>query len=252
MRPLILFTIFAVMVSILAPFAGADELPDVYLEEYYVHSGMRIDVPKEGVTRSWISGDKMKQTTLNGQEVYIYRADIGKVFIVNPIRKAYLVLPISQIREATEKDLQMYMPYKDGKFIVPDKLYRKTGKTKMVFKWKAFEYEVLAGQEAPEMTSKTTMWVTNDIKFESDFVVRIFMITMGNVISPRLQKLFKKMTELDGYPVQTITTSVYRNQSFTTTKTLTKIEKLNKIDQSIFDIPSDYTEVTPTTPVNPK
>ncbi len=252
MRIVISFSILTLLTLLPAVSVYCEDLPDVYMEEYYVHSGMRVDVPKEGITRSWISGAKLKQTTLNGQEVYIYRADLGKVFIVNPIRKSYIVLPISQIRQMTEKDLMIYMPYKDGRFVVPEKLYGKTGRTKTIFKWKADEYEVLAGQQGPEMKSKTMMWISKDTKFGNDFVVRIFIITMGNEISPKLKDLFKKMTALDGYPVQTITTTNYRNQVFTSTKTLTKIEKVKNMDQSIFDIPVNYTEVSPSVPVAPK
>lgn len=238
-----LCSILIAFILLLAPMVFAGETADVYMEEKMEHSGVGMNTMSGGVIKSWISGNKLKQQNPGGNEIFIFRADLGKVYIINAIKKSYMEVPLSQMRALTEKNLEIYMPPtgSDGK--MPESIYKKTGKTKTISKWQCYEVEVLAGQTAPEMQSKTTMWVTKNLGFGHDFVVRIFKITMGNEVSPKLQELFEKMTALDGYPVQTITTTTYRNQNLTSTKTLVKIEKKKKIEPLIFEVPAGYTKV---------
>jgi hypothetical protein len=229
-------------------FAFAQALPDVYIEEMVSGTGIAANSGFNGIIKSWISGSKLKQVAPGGQEVILYRADIGKVYMMNPARKVYIELPMEQMRMMTEKALEVYVPIKNGKIQVPDALYKKTGRTRKIGAWNTYEVEVLTPQAGPEMISTTKLWVSKDTGMSNDFVVRLFRITMGDKVSPEFQKLFEKMTDIDGYPVETITTATFDNQTFTTTKTVVKIDLKEKIDSSIFDVPSDYTKVEPPKP----
>ena len=227
--------------------AFAQQLPDVYIEEQLVGPSLSGGLPGTGVIKSWISGRKLKKEAPGGEEVFIFRADLNKVYVVNTTRKSYIEIPMSEMRMMTEKSLDMYIPKKNGVVQLPDELYVKTGKTKKIGAWKTYEVEVNSMQSGPGMESKTTMWVTKDLDFDHSFLIRIFKITMGDEVSPDLRKLFDKMTDLDGYPVQQITTTTFQNQTFTSTNTLLKIER-KKIDDSVFVVPGDYTRIEPPKP----
>jgi antitoxin component of RelBE/YafQ-DinJ toxin-antitoxin module len=229
-----------VMLALFVCPVSAQVQPDVYFEETIVSPPVGGQPALAGTISTWMSGGKLKMQSPEG-EVMIYRADLDKVFMVNPIQRTYIEMPMASIRSMTEGSIEMYLPMKDGK--VPDQIYKKTGKTKKIGSWNTHEVEVAAGQSAPGMTSKTTMWVSSDTGFGHDLMVRLFRATMGQKISPKMQMLFEKLASLDGYPVQTITTSTFNQQTITTTKTLKKIEKREKIEPSVFEIPKDYTKV---------
>ncbi len=233
---------------LLASSAFAQRLPDVYIEEE-----LKIESPSQAFSqgfmlKSWVSGRKLKQDNPTANQVMIFRADTGKVYMINPIRRMYQEVPISEIRQMTEQGLAVYIEVKDGKIQIPETLYKKTGKTKKIGKWNCYEMEMLAQQTGPGMDTKTTMWVTKDTGFSHDFLVRIFKISMGDQVSPELQKLFDKMTAVDGYPVQTITVSNVQGQKVISTKTLVKIEQIEDIDSTIFDVPAGFTKVVQPTP----
>lgn len=231
--------------------AAGPVLPDVYIEE-------RLDgppiagVPTGGVIKSWVSGIKLKQINPSGEEVFIFRADLGKMYMVNSTRRAYLEMPLTQVRQMTERSLDIYIPRINGVPTIPDEIYKKTGRTKKIGQWNVYEVEVVPGQSGPGMSSKTTMWVTKETGFDHAFMVRLFKITMGEQVSPDLQKLFDKMTALDGYPVQTITTTTFQNQTYTSTKTLVKIERRDNMPANLFEVPTGYTKIEPPTPGSAK
>lgn len=223
--------------------AVAEEEQDWYIEERvsgHVPGGSQT---MNDVVKSWISGNKLKQVSKAGQEIIIYRADIGKAYLINPVQKAYMEIPLSEMRQVTEKQLTTYVPNVDGQMKIPDNLYEQTDETKKIGKWTARKTKVLTGQSIPELKSQTNMWFTDNSDFSIRILIRIFEITMGGKVSDQMKELFDKMTNLPGYPVQIETTTVYRNQTFSTTKTVLKIEKQKSIDPMIFDVPTDYTKV---------
>lgn len=234
---LVIFLIF------FASVAMAQKEQDYYIEERISGQLSSNSQTVNDIVKSWISGQKMKQTSKGGQEIIIYRADQGKAYLINPVQKAYIEIPLSEMRQMTEKALSTYVPVVDGKLQVPDKLYEQTDETKKIGPWTVRKMKVLTGQKLPEIQSETGMWFAENSGFDNSILIRVFKVTMGGQVSPEMKKLFDKMTNLPGYPIQVETTTTYRNQTFSTTKTVIKIEKKMNIDPMIFDVPSEYTKV---------
>ena len=230
--------------------ALAQQTSDVYMEEQVNSPGKDASQPFTGIIKSWVSGKKLKQELPGTKQSIVFRADLGKVYLLNPAQKIYIEVPIDQMRAGAQKSLDMY---KDESGKIPDTIYKKTGKTKKVGKWNTYEVELPVEHPSPGAETRTTMWVSKETGFDHEFLVRIFKITMGEKISPELQKLFDRMTALDGYPVQTVKVTTYNNETYTETSTVLKIERKEKIDQSIFEVPKDFTKAKPPSspPVTP-
>lgn len=238
----ILFVLCA-CVFLLGQATFAEDLPNVYIEEMLTAPPAPGQPAFNGIIRSYIAGKKLKKVSPGGNEEIIYRGDLKKVYILNPMRKVYIEMPMDQMRTITEKSLNMYVPTKDGVPQIPDELYVKTGNTKKIGQWNAYEVEVKAGQVMPDTQTTTTMWISKETGFDHNFFVSLFKLTMGDEVSPHLKKLFEKMTNIDGYPVQTVTTTSYMNQNYTTSITVLKIERKKAFEDSVFEIPEGYSKV---------
>ena len=221
---------------LLAPFAAAQE-PDIYMEEKFETPAMGNQPAVNGIMKTWISGDKLRKQDPTGGQIIIYRGDLGKVYIVSPLQKAYVEMPMAEITRIAEQTLQMYVPSTGQQ-----ELYKPTGKTKQIGKWSTSEVEVVSGQSMPGIESKTTMWVAKGSSFEKSVLRRIFETSLGKNFSPQVTKMLDKLSALEGYPVQMTTTTTAQGKTYTSMVTLLKMEK-QKVDPAKFEIPDDYTKV---------
>ena len=215
-----------------------------YIEEVLTSPPMFGQEAKEETVKTWILGtDMMRKDTKNGAESIIFRIDKGMLWIVSHAEKSYIEMTMEQFQSLASIGMAMFGKTSEtGEFEVPEIIFKRTGRTKKIGKWDCYEVDV---QGQGLMGAKSTQWIGTNTGFDTDIYVRIFKLTFGNNVPPEFHKLFEKMTtELDGYPVQTVTSINFGEQKYETTQTLIKLEK-TAIESSRFDVPAGYTKRTP-------
>jgi len=221
---------------------------DSYYIEERVQSNSPQHPPIDGIMKSYIKGDLLRREAPDGVEVNIFRPDRQLVWLINTTRKSYAEIPFEVFRQNAELELMSMMPPgPDGQPHVPDTLYDPTGKTRKIGKWSCKEYKRKNEPKMQGVTSTTTLCVSKETGLPKELTLRIFSITLGKELKPPIQKLLDKITELDGYPVQTTTSITAPQIQSNTTQTLIKVEK-RAIPDDIFELPAGYTKINMPTP----
>jgi len=185
------------------------------------------------ITRSWIKGVKMRTDAQNGNDVLIIRPDLELVYNINMQRKIYSEMPISLYRQAAKSAMPM---------LAADSTYRVTGRNKKISKWSCREVIVAEETDQFGQKMKTIWWVSNDVGLEKKILRHIMAITFGTENDAMTMRFFEKLTNIDGYPVQTETSFTLRGQTVKKIQTLKKLEK-QEIDNKLFELPEGLTKL---------
>lgn len=185
------------------------------------------------ITRSWIKGVKMRTDAQNGNDVILYRPDLELVYNINMQRKIYGEMPISLYRQAAKSAMAM---------LAADAAYRVTGRSKKINNWNC--KEVIVAEDTDQFGNKmrTVWWVSNDVGLEKKILRHIMAITFGTESDAMTMRFFEKLTNIDGYPVQTESSMTLRGQTVKKIQTLRKLEK-QEIDDKLFELPEGLTKI---------
>jgi len=185
------------------------------------------------VTRSWIKGVKMRTDAEGGNDVTIIRPDLEMVYNINMQRKIYSETPISIYRRAAKLAMPM---------LAADPTYRVTGRNKKINNWNCREVIVAEETDQFGQKMKTVWWVSNDVGLEKKILRHIMAITFGTETDAMTMRFFEKMTNIDGYPVQTESSMTLRGQTVKKIQTLRKLEKQTIADKT-FELPAGLTKI---------
>ncbi len=176
----------------------------------------------------YLKGQKVKIETQGRPQYQILDLAAGKVFIVDPGKKAVMVANVNaaQMKQASEMLSQLM----GGKEPAPPSV-RKLGSTKTYNGYKCEEYSVT--MSAPIPTSGVYC-VSSEINLEKELEGLMSF-------SPEVAQMFggDVMKEIQGYPVHTDSNITLMGQSFKSSTDLVSFSRENQ-PESLFVIPADY------------
>lgn len=215
--------------------AGNDLVADLslYREEVLVNVLYPGGEQSSTVTRSWIKGVKMRTDAESGSDITIIRPDLGLVYNINMKRKIYTESPLSIYRRAAKLAMPM---------LAADPTYRVTGRKKKINNWNCREVIVAEETDRFGQKMKTIWWVSNDVGLEKKILRHIMAITFGTEVDAMTIRFFEKLTNIDGYPVQTESSMTLRGQVIKKIQTLRKLKKM-EIEDKMFELPEGLTKI---------
>lgn len=190
--------------------------------------------------RSWHEGRRLRKETQQQGETVIIDMEAGVVRGMNANSKTYWEVSAEKYRRISMISLLVLgvQATPEGGLLVPDPLFQATGDVATVNGRKAFEMRVNGNLPA---NMKTSVWLSEEVKVPISKLVAELKLSLAEPKSPGYQKFFKQWANLEGYPVQTVTTVPTPQGTLITSETLLSY-KQQKIPASMFQVPKGYTK----------
>jgi len=187
-------------------------------------------------TKTWIFEDKIRRDDGRGSSKII-RLDKGLMWIVNNRDSSYTELSKDEFQGMAVMALMMYGITFDtltGKVIIPDPLFKKTGKRGEVNGYKCFEVVPTKMSQKSSFIKGITMWISPDTGLEPELFADILKKTLGGM-GDDYNSFFKQIEELGGYPVRIETKALGR----VVTQDFQGYQK-ETVPANFFNIPDGY------------
>lgn len=217
-------------------------LAGIYLEHEAVLPNPVTFQPIKQTIRSWREGRKYKRENPMRNETVVVDLEKREVIGISMTNKTYWKLPAEKYQQLALVSLIVMgvSATADGKLVVPEPLFVKTGETATIDRWNAYRVDV-AGK-LPQGVS-TSVWLSEDVRIPMDSLVDQLRVSLGDPKTPELESLFRQWKDLKGYPVQTVTTIKTAQMEVVTSETLLSYAE-KKIPASEFEVPKGYVLVT--------
>lgn len=212
----------------------------VFTEEEQSISGIQGMAPQVVKVRSWYQGDLVKQAYVERDQVLIVDYRQRLLTMMQPSRSIYWRTPIHGYEAFMRQALEQWGVSRlaDGTVAAPDDLYQRTGKTKKIGKWQAYEVVTRLPAGVP---GKVTMWFSEqtglDIKDLQATLKMALMVDEGQDFAA----FFSQLTRLKGYPVLMVAETEAGGRRMTLSKRLLNARK-GRFPASEFAVPDSYTE----------
>ena len=199
---------------------------------------------KNHIIKTWMMKDKLRRDEGERGQTTIIRSDLGKIWVIDHADTTYSELTQEMFQGLAVMGLMMFGVTLDsvtGKPIIPDPLFKKTGRQKSIGNWDCHEV-VLSGGETGlwnGLIEPVVMWVSGNTGLEKGLYGRLMRRMMGE-LGEEYDAFFKQLDALDGYPVllETKAMGVVVGQE------LKSVERYT-IPLSVFDLPAGYQKVDP-------
>ncbi|MDX1933836.1 MAG: hypothetical protein SFU56_14655 [Capsulimonadales bacterium] len=237
----------------------------------------KANLPDKSVTTSYYKGEKQRIETEKpgGKTVTISDLATGTTYTLNPAKKTYTVFKLSDIEAMTADNPIMQMlkietqttitPGTATKSIAGKNAKQYTYNTSFKMSLEGGDDQIAAfAQMMPTITIKGEQWTTEDVRFPVNYQ-KIAQTNMARSIPPMMAKgmseMIEKMATIKGFPLSSVVTvsfilpknaapqaaaSMPKEPIITTTEVKSISEE--NLDDSLFELPKDYTEVKTETP----
>lgn len=194
--------------------------------------------PVKSTIHSWHEGKRYKRDNPLRGEVVVIDLEKKEVVGMNPTKKTFWRISSEKYRQLSLLSLVIMgiQVKQDGGIVVPDPLFVKTGQTATIEGRKAYEVKV-AGALPPGMT--TSIWLSKDVPLPMSNLISEMRLALGDPKSADFEKLFAQWGQLEGYPVQNVTTVQTPQGTVTSSETLLTFQE-RKIPASEFEVPKGY------------
>jgi hypothetical protein len=226
------FVAALVLVSAGPAFAG------YYMEHEAIMPNPVTLKPVKATIHSWQEGRRYKRDNPLRGEVVIIDVDKNEVYGINAGKKTFWKISSDKYRQLTLLSLVvMGIQVKpDGGIVVPEPLFVRTGQTATVEGRKAYEVKV-QGALPPGMS--TSLWLSKDVPLPMESLIQQLRLALGDPKTADFEQLFGQWGQLEGYPVQTVTTIQTPQGLITSSETLLTFQE-KKIPKSEFEVPKGY------------
>lgn len=194
-----------------------------------------------GLTKTWMTKDKLRRDEGGKEQTTIIRSDIGKIWLIDHSDTTYNEMSRETFQGLAMMGLMMFGVTTDsatGKPIIPDPLFQRTGRAKKVQDWTCHEL-VVGSREGffGKMVERFSMWVSRETGLEQGLYGRMMKKMMGE-LGGEYESFFRQLEEIDGYPVLVETKAMG----------LEMIQKLKKFERcpipaSVFELPEGYKKI---------
>lgn len=213
---------------------------DVYIEAKTHTDAVKMmghEMPaQDGVSRTWISDGKIAIVDETVGNTVIFRADLNKLYIVNPKDKTYY-----------ESGLPLQFPPEMNQVMAmmkPEITVTPTTESKIVNGFNTTLTKVnikMMGQDI-----SMDYWVSKDIGVSSDQIQKFTQAMFAG--NPMLSQVGEKMAGIEGYPARIDTRVTAMGSTFNSWQEVQKVER-KAAPSGTFDVPAGYkkTETFPQT-----
>jgi hypothetical protein len=232
-----------VVVALTLSLTGAEPaFAGIYMEHEAVLPNPVTLQPIKQTIRSWRDGKKYKRENPMRNETVVVDLDKREVIGISMTNKTYWKLSADKYQQLALVSLIVMgvSATPEGRLVVPDPMFVKSGETATIDRWKAYRVDVV-GQLPPGVS--TSVWLSEDVKLSMDVLVDQLRVSLGDPKTPELEPLFSQWKALKGYPVQTVTTIKTAQAEVVTSETLLTYREL-KIPAAEFQVPKGYALVT--------
>ncbi len=195
-------------VVILPLLLAALNLPALALEGYYTEEEVRTPAPGEPgdwtyIRKSWYSDQRMRKEE-EWLGITIARFDKDLIYVLEPTIKTYFEVTPETLRKHAESQLKLFGAQEDaqGKPYFPADLFVRTGTTKKIGRWSAYQVMTNPKYRRPEIPYMV-IWYSTEINFP----VKLFGDQLRNFFgnSPEAEGLFQRLTQffqdIDGFGI---------------------------------------------------
>lgn len=189
------------------------------------------------LTKTWMTGDKLRRDEGDKNQTTIIRADLGKIWLIDHSNKTYSELTPEIFQGLAVMGLMMFGVTIDsatGKPRIPDPLFQNTGRKRLVGNWECYEVVIKAGAGLRGIVEPVVLWVSGNTGLEKDFYSRMMRRLMGE-LGKEYDAFFRQLEELNGYPVLMETKAM----GAIVAQALKKVEE-KSIPASVFDLSEGY------------
>lgn len=231
-------SLLAAVLTVVTVLTASPTLAGYYMEHEAVLPNPQTMEPMRATIRSWHEGNRYKRGSPNRGEFVIIDFNKGEVVGVNEEKRTYWRIPSEKYRQVALLSLLAMgvQPTQSGDLKVPDDLFQKTGQKGEIAGRKAYEVKV-AGNLPPGMA--TTVWVSKDVPVPITKMIGELKMALGDPQQAGYKKLFAQWAQLEGYPVQSVTTIQTPRGRVVTSETLV-VYRDQDIPASTFEVPKGY------------
>jgi hypothetical protein len=147
-----------------------------------------------------LSNGWMRRDEMDSSQTILIRPDLGKLWLLKPKTGTYIEMNRETLRGLSMMAVMLFgigVDAETGKPVVPDTLFRNTGRQMRIGPWQCSE--VLAGVQR-QAKNPVTMWISREPGLDSRQYALILKSLMGPSSSD-YKAFFLQLNALDGYPV---------------------------------------------------
>lgn len=187
-------------------------------------------------TNTWITPLCLRRDDGAGSSK-IVRLDKGVMWVVNHTDSSYTELTKDAYQGMALMSLMLYGVTYDtvtGDVIIPDPLFRKTGRQANINSFTCFEVVPAKIDKDNTLFKGVNLWISKDTGVDPSLFADILRKTMGG-IGEDYEPFFRQIEELGGYPVRVETKVLGKvvTQNFLSQKKVT-------VKSGFFDLPRGY------------
>jgi len=212
-------------------------IPAAAEEGYYLEEEVTRESPGRPSTKeksqTWMVADKLRKEEARSGSVTIFREDKSLLWVLDVAAKTYFEVTRAEMDAMGRQSVAMLLPETED----PGTWLERTGKTKKVGHWQAYEVRV---EDRPVQGMTLTMWLSEDVPIDREIRDRFgrSMFGEGNPAAA----LLKGLRELDGYPVEVLLSVRLGNERIQMRQRLRKVEPRD-VESDRFEIPDGYVRV---------
>ena len=192
------------------------------------------------LTVTYMTENKLRRDEEDELQTTIIRSDLGKIWLIDHTDKSYRELSPEVFQGMAVLGLMMFGVTFDsatGKPRIPDPLFRKTGRKKLVGNWECHEVVVQKGAGIRGIVEPAVIWVSEDTGLKMELYSRMMRRLMGD-LGKEYDAFFRQLEALDGYPVLMES----RAMGAVVGQALKKVEE-QSMPSSVFTLPEGYKKV---------
>ena len=216
------------------------------LAGYYLEHEAVVPHPQSGqnirvTLRTWLQDAKLKRRSPLQDATIVVDLTKGTVTGVNDKQRTYWTMSAERYREFSASSLLIFgiSPRPDGGVDVPPQLFEATGQEAEIAGRKSVEMRVRGKFPAGVQTD---IWVSKDVPLSPKTWAEQLRLVLGAPSHLSYQNLFRQLTALPGYPVQTVTTVKTPQGSAISSETLVTVRE-ETFPAAAFEVPADYKRI---------
>jgi hypothetical protein len=210
--------------------------------------------PMKAQVELWREGMRMKQTAPMGDGIIILDLQKREAVGMEPSKKQYWKMPFDRYQKIAQTQLVGLgiVPDANGKYVVPARMFEKTGQTATVEGRPAYETKAKASiQLPPQMVApggptaietSISVWLSEGLPLTTEDRAAELRLQLGDPKSAEFAALSGQLSVFKGYPVQTTSTVKTPQGDIQSSTTLLQYRELT-VPAAEFEVPKGYTLV---------
>ncbi len=187
----------------------------------------------------WIGKHRIRTDIEHRNLSLIYDLRLRSLFVLNHEKGEYFIVHSGRDKKLSRSPFFGLTSQENGKLLKTTPLAVGTGKKKKISGWECYEYRLNYPKQY-EIT--TSVWTTSDaVLFEKGALRKLWYAAIGPQPPIDVRQIVNTLIrDINGVPIQTVSTITQQGMVVTTTSTIVHIQYHNNIDPQFFNEPKNY------------